>query len=163
MTGLNKPQAHKVWTGLNGVLSHVSVAASAASATVMPTCRYFGTTHHLAAELNAHQVICPKHARGAHGSRDYAHHQEAATKALPNPLLWQSTSMLRMQKGKPQTSMQISSQNTQGILLRSKKPSSNVWMHGTWLVPSLFLTLLIPMHYQLRIAVVIGRRLVLTC
>ena len=29
--------------------------------------------------------MCLKHARVAHGSRDYARHQEAATKALPYP------------------------------------------------------------------------------
>ena len=35
------------------------------------------------AKINARWIICPKHACGAHGSRDFAHHQEAATKALP--------------------------------------------------------------------------------
>ena len=29
--------------------------------------------------------MCLKHARVAHGSRDYARHQEAANKALPYP------------------------------------------------------------------------------
>jgi hypothetical protein len=71
--------------GVEGVPSHVSIAASAASASVIPTSRYFGTNHRFAAEINAHRVMCPKHARGAHGSHDYARHQEAATKALSNP------------------------------------------------------------------------------
>jgi hypothetical protein len=37
------------------------------------------------AEISAHWVVCPKHACGTHGSCDYAHHQEAATKTLPYP------------------------------------------------------------------------------
>ena len=65
--------------------SHVSQAASAASAFVVPTGGYFGTQKHKEIEINAHRVICPKHARVAHGSRDYARHQEAANKALPYP------------------------------------------------------------------------------
>jgi hypothetical protein len=46
---------------------------------------YFGTQKHQAIEINARWVICPKHARVAHGSRDYACHQEADTKPLPYP------------------------------------------------------------------------------
>jgi len=75
--------------GLLGMLgrvpSQVSLAASAASASVIPTSRYIGSQKRQAVEINACRVICPKHARGAHGSRDYAHHQEAATKAIPYP------------------------------------------------------------------------------
>jgi hypothetical protein len=76
--------------GLLGMLgfvpSQVSLAASAASASVIPTSGYFGSQKHQAVEINARRVICPKHdARGAHGSRDYARHQEAATKAIPYP------------------------------------------------------------------------------
>jgi hypothetical protein len=65
--------------------SHVSLAASAASASVIPISGYFETQKRQAVEINTHWVICPKHARGAHGSGDYAHHQEAATKAIPYP------------------------------------------------------------------------------
>ena len=65
--------------------SQVSLAASAASASLIPTSGYFGTKKRQAIEINAHWVICPKHARVAHGSRDYARHQEAANKALPYP------------------------------------------------------------------------------
>ena len=70
---------------LGCVPSYLSLAASAASASVIPTSGYFGSQKHQAVEINARRVICPKHARGAHGSRDYAHHQAAATKALPYP------------------------------------------------------------------------------
>jgi hypothetical protein len=70
---------------LGHVLSQVSLAASAASASVIPTSGYFGSQKRQAIEINARRVICPKHARGAHGSRDYARHQEAATKAIPYP------------------------------------------------------------------------------
>jgi len=63
----------------------VSLAVSAASASVIPTSGYFGSQKRLAFEINARRVICPKNARGAHGSRDYAHHQEAATKTIPYP------------------------------------------------------------------------------
>jgi hypothetical protein len=68
---------------LGRIPSHVSQAASAASASVVPTGGYFGTQKRKAIEINARRVICPKHACVAHGSRDYACHQEAATKALP--------------------------------------------------------------------------------
>jgi len=52
---------------------------------VIPISGYFGTQKRQATEINAHRVICPKHACGAHGSRDYARHQEATTKALIYP------------------------------------------------------------------------------
>jgi hypothetical protein len=70
---------------LGRIPSHVSQAASAASASVIPISGYFGTQKHEAIEINVRRVICPKHARVAHGSRDYACHQEAANKALPYP------------------------------------------------------------------------------
>ena len=97
---------------LGRVPSHLSLAASAASASVLPTSGYFGSQKRQAVEINARRVICPKHARGAgyfgsqkrqsveinarrvicpkhargaHVSRDYARHQEAATKAIPYP------------------------------------------------------------------------------
>ena len=70
---------------LGGVPSHVSVAASAASASLVPSSGYFETQKCQAFEINACQVTCPKHACGAHGSRDYACHQEAAAKALSYP------------------------------------------------------------------------------
>ncbi len=70
---------------VGGAPSHVSIAASVASASMLPTSRHFGTTCHLAADITSHRDICPKHACGTHGSRDYASHQEAATKALPYP------------------------------------------------------------------------------
>jgi len=83
------PRSARQAEGLLGMLgripSHVSLAASAASASVIPINRYFGTQKRQAIEINARRVICPKHACGAHGSRDYARHQEAATKALPYP------------------------------------------------------------------------------
>jgi hypothetical protein len=70
---------------LGRVPSQVSLAASAASASVIPISGYFGTQQRQVVEINARWVICPKHARGAHGSRDYDCHQEAATKAIPYP------------------------------------------------------------------------------
>jgi len=70
---------------LGCVPSQVSLAVSTASASVIPTSGYFGTQKRQAIEINAHRVIYPKHARGAHGSRDYARHQETANKALPYP------------------------------------------------------------------------------
>jgi hypothetical protein len=70
---------------LGRVPSHVSLAASAASASVIPISGYFGTQKCQAIEINARQVICPKHARVAHGSHYYAHHQESANKALSYP------------------------------------------------------------------------------
>ncbi len=69
---------------LGGIPSHVSLAASAASASVIPISGYYGTQQHQAVEINARWVICPKHACGDHGSRDYACHQEAAIKAIPS-------------------------------------------------------------------------------
>jgi hypothetical protein len=63
------------------VPSHVSVASSATS--VVATSGYFGTTWHSSADIDARQVICPKTARGVHGSCDYACNQVAATSALP--------------------------------------------------------------------------------
>ena len=60
--------------GLLGMLgrvpSQVSLAASTASASVIPTSGYFGSQKHQAFEINARRVICPKHARGSHGSRE---------------------------------------------------------------------------------------------
>jgi hypothetical protein len=122
-------QAPGLLQGMLGrVPSQVSLAASAASASVIPTSGYFGSQKRLAFEINARRVICPKNARGAHGSQDYARHQEAATKAIPYPFAL--AFMLKTQKGKPQTSMLTSSPNTQGILQRSR-PSSGVWTPGT--------------------------------
>jgi hypothetical protein len=70
---------------LGHVPSHVSVASTATAATsIVATSGYFGVTRWPVAEINACQVICPKSARGVLGSRDYTHHQEAATKALPH-------------------------------------------------------------------------------
>ena len=68
----------------------------------------------------------------------------------PIPLLWQSTFMLKMHKGGPQTCMPTSSPNTQGILQRSR-PSRGVWVLGTWLVPLSFLISLILMLFQSKI------------
>ena len=79
-------QAPSLQGTLGCVPSHLSLAASAASASVIPTSGYFGSRKRQAVEINARRVICPKHARGAHGSRDYARHQEAATKAIPYPI-----------------------------------------------------------------------------
>jgi hypothetical protein len=76
-------QAPSLQGTLGRVPSHLSLAASAASASVIPTSGYFGSQKRQVVEINARRVICPKHARGAHGSRDYARHQEAATKAIP--------------------------------------------------------------------------------
>jgi hypothetical protein len=78
-------QAEVLLGMLGRIPSHVSVDASAASTSVIPISEYFGTQKRQAIEINARRVICPKHACGAHGSRDYARHQEAATKALPYP------------------------------------------------------------------------------
>ena len=77
--------------GLLGMLgcvpSQVSLAVSAASASVIPISGYFGTQKRQAIEINARWVICPKHACVANGSHahDHAHHQEAANQALPYP------------------------------------------------------------------------------
>ena len=81
----NARQAPGLLGMLGRVPSQVSLAASAASASVIPISGYFGTQKRQAIERNARMVICPKHAQGAHGSRDYARHQEAANKALPYP------------------------------------------------------------------------------
>jgi hypothetical protein len=70
---------------LGPVPSQVSLAASAASASVIPISRYFRTQQRHVVEINVCWVICPKHACGAHGSRGYASHQEAATKAISYP------------------------------------------------------------------------------
>ena len=70
---------------LGCVPSHVSLAAPAASDSVIPISRYFETQKRQAVEINARRVICPKHACRAHGSHNFACHQEAATKALPYP------------------------------------------------------------------------------
>ena len=79
-------QAEGLLEMMGRIPSHVSLTASAASASVIPISGYFGTQKRQAIEINARPgVICPKHAHGAHGSRDYACHQEAATKALPYP------------------------------------------------------------------------------
>jgi hypothetical protein len=117
---------------LGRVPSQVSLAASAASASVIPTSGYFGTQKRQVVEINARRVICLKHARGAHGSRDYARHQEAATKTktIPHPFASAQHFHAKNAEGKPQTSMQTSSPNTQGILPRSR-PSSGVWTPGT--------------------------------
>ena len=53
---------------LGRVLSHLSLAVSAASTSVIPASGYFGSQKRQAVEINARRVICPKHARGAHGS-----------------------------------------------------------------------------------------------
>ena len=81
----NAGQAPSLQGTLGRIPSHLSLAVSAASASVVPTSGYFGSQKRQAFEINARRVICPKHARGAHGSRDYARHQEAATKAIPYP------------------------------------------------------------------------------
>ncbi len=65
--------------------SHVSVGSIHTQATsVVATCRYFGSTRWTPTEINARRVIFPKTACGAHGSRNYSRHQEAATCALPH-------------------------------------------------------------------------------
>ncbi len=100
------PRSARQAPGLLGMLghvpSHVSLAASAASASVIPISGYFGTQKRQAIEINAHWVICPKkHAHGAHGSCDYACHQEAATKALPYPFASAKLFRAKIQKGRP--------------------------------------------------------------
>ena len=122
--------------GLLGMLgrvpSKVSLAASAASASVVPTGEYFGTQKREAIEINARRVICPKHARVAHGSRDYARHQEAAHKALPYPFAsakhFHAKNAEEEALNKKYANLQ--SKHTQGILQRSR-PSSGVWTPGT--------------------------------
>jgi hypothetical protein len=64
----NAGQAPSLQGTLGRIPSHLSLAASAASASVVPTSRYFGSQKRQAVEINARRVICPKHARGAHGS-----------------------------------------------------------------------------------------------
>ena len=58
----NARQAPGLLGMLGCVPSQVSLAASAASASVIPISGYFGTQRRQAIEINAHQVICPKHA-----------------------------------------------------------------------------------------------------
>ena len=117
---------------LGRIPSHVSQAASAASASVVPTGGYFGTQKHKAIEINARRVICPKHARVAHGSRDYAHHQEAANKALPYPFASAKHFHAKNAEGEALNKKyaNLQSKHTQEILQRSR-PSSGVWMPGT--------------------------------
>jgi hypothetical protein len=55
-------QAPSLQGTLGCVPSHLSLAASAASASVIPTSRYFGSQKRQAVEINARRVICPKHA-----------------------------------------------------------------------------------------------------
>jgi hypothetical protein len=56
-------QAQGLLGMLGRVPSQVSLAASAASASVIPASEYFvGTQKHQAIEINARRVICPKHA-----------------------------------------------------------------------------------------------------
>jgi hypothetical protein len=67
------------------VPSHVSIGSNHTQViSVVAASRYFGTSCWTPAEINARRVICHKTARGAHGSHDYLHHQEAATCALPH-------------------------------------------------------------------------------
>jgi len=83
------PRSARQAEGLLGMLGHipfhVSLAVSAASASVIPISGYFGTQKHQVIEINACWVICPKHAHEAHSSHDYACHQEAANKAFTYP------------------------------------------------------------------------------
>jgi hypothetical protein len=56
-------QAPGLLLGILGrVPSQVSLAASAVSASVIPTSGYFGSQKRQAVEINARRVICPKHA-----------------------------------------------------------------------------------------------------
>ncbi len=67
------------------VTSHISIGSIHTQATsVLATSGYFGYTCWTLTEIDARRVICPKTARGAHGSCNYSHHQEAATCALPH-------------------------------------------------------------------------------
>jgi hypothetical protein len=58
----NAGQAPSLQGTLGRVPSHLSLAASAASASVLPTSGYFGSQKRQAVEINARRVICPKHA-----------------------------------------------------------------------------------------------------
>ena len=73
---------------LGGAPAHVSVAASAASASVVPTSGYFGTLKCQAVEINAQRVFCPKHACRAHGSQDLLVIRRRLLRLSPIPLLW---------------------------------------------------------------------------
>jgi len=59
----NARQAPGLLGMLGRVPSQVSLAVSTASASVIPISGYFGTQKFQAIEINAHRVICPKHAR----------------------------------------------------------------------------------------------------
>ena len=102
------------------------VAASAASASVIPTSGYFvGTQKRQAIEINARRVICPKHACGAHGSRDYAHHQEAATKAISYPFALARHFHAKNAEGEAlNKSMQISSPNIRRESCKDQDPQA---------------------------------------
>jgi len=120
--------------GLRGMLgripSQVSLAASAASASVIPISGYFGTQKHQVTEINAHRVICPKHACGAHGSRDYARHQEAATKALI--YLFALAKHFRAKNAERGASNKYANlQSEYAGNLAKIKTSSGVWTPGT--------------------------------
>ncbi len=125
--------------------SHVSIGSNHTQATSVVAKRgYFGSTHQTPTEMKAHQVICPKATRGAHGSHNNSCHQEVVTRALPHTLPWQSTSMQRTQRAKHQISMQIFSPNMPATLQRSSTPSG-IWTHGTCLIPLSSHSSLIPM------------------
>jgi hypothetical protein len=97
------------------------------STSVVATSGYFGAFCRSMAEINASLVICTKNALGAHGSRDYSCHQEAASKALPLSLLVLSTFMPRIQR---ERCMLTSSLNMPEILLRSRSSSGIRTHHG---------------------------------
>ena len=93
--------------GLQGqVPSHVSVALDATS--VIATSKYFGIINRMStAVINAWRVICPKDARRAPGSRDFARHQESATKALPHIFVSAKHFHTKNSNGEPITPMLI--------------------------------------------------------
>ena len=130
------PRSARQAPGLLGMLgckpSHVSLAASAASASVIPISGYFGTQKCQAVKINARRVICSKVARGAHGSRDYAHHQEAATKAIPYPYPFASPKHFHAKNAEGEASNKYANLQSEytGNLAKSR-PSKGVWMPGT--------------------------------
>jgi len=112
-------QAQGLLGMVGGIPSHVSLAASAASASIlgpsstkqfrsMPVGSFVPS---MLVEPMAHVTLLVI--------------RRLLPRLSPILLLRQSTSMLKMQEGKPQTSMQTSSPNMQGILPRSR-PSSGV-------------------------------------
>ncbi len=107
------------------------------------------------AEINAHRVICPKSARGVLGSRDYTHHQKAATKALPH--VFASAKHFHAKNAEGESSNKYANlQSKYACNLAKIKNLNIIWMHGICQIPLSFLRSSTLMLYQGKIARQIG-------